>query len=229
MRSRWTAPAALLLAAGAALFPAPAHALRVVTWNLFQYPDYSLAGRQPYFRTVMRNIDADVLIVQELLSQAGRDSFLLNVLNVAEPGEWTGTDFWNLQASPSPEGGAIFWKPSRVNVSFVSTFPTSGPRDVLFGRVTPVGYTALSATFRVYSVHLKAGGPATSDSTTSSGSTTSSQVCVTSVRVATVSRSASNSWRTARATCSRDSGRASPAASSFALAHAATMPPTPRL
>src|SRR5207247_1640887 len=46
------------------------------------------------------------------------------------------------------------------------TFSDGGPRLVLLTRVTPVGYTNLKATFRVYSIHLKAGGPATSDSTT---------------------------------------------------------------
>ena len=155
---------ALLLAA-AMVSAAPAHALRIVTWNLFQYPDYSLAGRQPNFRTVMSNIGADVLIAQELLSQAGRDSFLTNVLNVVEPGEWTATGFFSLQPTPI-EGGAIFWKPAKVAVTFASLFATAGPRDVLFARVTPVGYVNLKGTFRIYSLHLKAGGPATADSST---------------------------------------------------------------
>jgi hypothetical protein len=38
---------AAVLGAALALAP-PAHALRVVTWNMFAYPDYNLAGRQPY-------------------------------------------------------------------------------------------------------------------------------------------------------------------------------------
>lgn len=153
--------------AAAALFATtPAHALRVVTWNLLQYPDYNLAGRQPSFRTVMANINADVLIAQELLSQAGVDSFQTNVLNVVEPGQWANSGFFTLQTSPTPEGGAIFYKTAKVAISFTNTITTSGPRKVLFTRVTPVGYTALSGTFRIYSVHFKAGGPATSDSTT---------------------------------------------------------------
>ncbi|HEY2955667.1 MAG TPA: choice-of-anchor D domain-containing protein [Candidatus Eisenbacteria bacterium] len=154
---------ALALLSGSA---GPAHALRVVTWNLFAYPDYNLAARQPYFRTVMGAIGADVVVVQELLSDAGRDSFLTNVLNVVEPGQWASSAFYTLQSFPSVEGGAIFYKPAKVGISFTSTFATAGPRDVLFTRVTPVGYTALSGSFRVYSMHLKAGGPATADSTT---------------------------------------------------------------
>ena len=152
------AVALVALASQLVLGIAPAHALRVVTWNLLQYPDYNLAGRQPSFRTVMANINADVLIAQELLSQAGVDSFQNNVLNVVEPGQWTNSGYASLQTSPVPEGGSIFWKPAKVSVSFVSQLVTGGPRNVLFGRVTPVGYTALSGTFRVYSVHFKADG-----------------------------------------------------------------------
>jgi endonuclease/exonuclease/phosphatase family metal-dependent hydrolase len=156
---------AAVLGAALALAP-PAHALRVVTWNMFAYPDYNLAARQPYFRTVMANIAADVLIVQELNSDAGRDSFLTNVLNVVEPGQWASSAFFALQTVPTSEGGAIFYKPAKVGISLTSQFATSGPRDVLLTRVTPVGYANINGTFRVYSIHLKAGGPATADSTT---------------------------------------------------------------
>jgi len=166
IHARRAGPGAALLCAALALCPPPAHALRVVTWNLFAYPDYNLAARQPHFRTVMADLAADVLVVQELNSDAGRDSFLTNVLNVVEPGQWASSAFFTLQASPSVEGGAIFYKPAKVGISFTSQFATSGPRDVLLTRVTPVGYTNINATFRVYSMHLKAGGPATADSTT---------------------------------------------------------------
>ena len=163
---RRTAPlivlAAGLLALGSAT---PAHALRIVTWNLLAYPN-NLPQRQPSFRTVMANINADVLFAQELLSQAGVDSFQTNVLNVVEPGQWANSGFFTLQTSPSVEGGAIFYKPAKVGISFTNTVVTGGPRNVLFTRVTPVGYTALPGTFRIYSVHFKAGGPSTADSTT---------------------------------------------------------------
>ena len=165
-RARLAPALAALLCAGLWAAPRPAHALRVVTWNLFAYPEYNLATRQPYFRTVMANIGADVLIVQELNSDAGRDSFLTNVLNVVEPGQWAASAFFALQSTPGVEGGAVFYKPAKVGISFTSQFATSGPRDVLLTRVTPVGYTNINGTFRVYSMHLKAGGPATVDSTT---------------------------------------------------------------
>jgi len=150
---------ALLALATAAV---PAHALRVVTWNLLQYPAVSLSTRQPHFRTVMAAINADVVIAQELNTAAGRDSFLNNVLNVVQPGEWAATSWLSLSFN---EGGAVFYKPAKVTVTGLSAIATGGPRQVLVCLLKPVGYTATAASTRLYSVHFKAGGPATADST----------------------------------------------------------------
>jgi hypothetical protein len=140
----------------------PAQALRFVEWNLWEYPNGGIATRQAHFRTVIASINADLIIAQELNSAAGRDSFLTNVLNVAQPGEWAATSWISLSFD---EGGAVFYKPARVTVTGLSSFATSGPRDVLQCLVKPVGYAATSAASRVYSIHFKAGGPATPDST----------------------------------------------------------------
>jgi endonuclease/exonuclease/phosphatase family metal-dependent hydrolase len=143
-------------------FAPPAHALRVVTWNLLQYPGLALSTRQPHFRTVMAAINADVLIAQELNSAAGRDSFLTNVLDVVQPGEWAATSWLSLSFN---EGGAVFYKPAKVTVTGLSAIATGGPRTVLQCLLKPVGYTATAASTRLYSVHFKAGGPGTADST----------------------------------------------------------------
>jgi endonuclease/exonuclease/phosphatase family metal-dependent hydrolase len=162
---RWnfSRPAVFALLALACLAP-PAHALRVVTWNITQYPGLALSTRQPHFRTVMAAMNADVVIAQELNSAAGRDSFLTNVLNVVQPGEWSATSWFQLASNS--EGGALFYKTAKVTVVGAASFSTGGPRDVLVCLVKPVGYTSNAAATRVYSVHLKAGGPATVDSTT---------------------------------------------------------------
>jgi endonuclease/exonuclease/phosphatase family metal-dependent hydrolase len=161
---RWRIGGAAVVAAFALACAAPpAHALRVVTYNLHEYPS-DLAIRQPALRTVMANIDADILIAQELNSEAGRDSFLMNVLNVVQPGQWASSAWIILQASPV-EGGAVFYKPAKVSLGVLVGVPTFGPRDVLLTLMTPVGYAAASARFRLYSIHFKAGGPSTADST----------------------------------------------------------------
>jgi endonuclease/exonuclease/phosphatase family metal-dependent hydrolase len=161
---RWRIGGSLILVAIAAACAAPpAHALRVATWNVARYQ--GSAALQPAMRTVVTGMNPDVIILQELNSSAGRDEFLNNVLNNVQPGEWAATSWISLQPSPI-EGGAVFWKPAKVSVSSPTAIGTAGPRDVLQVLVTPVGYVASSAKFRLYSIHLKAGGPGTADSTT---------------------------------------------------------------
>lgn len=146
--------------AAMAVVPRPAAAIRVVTWNLWSYPSSAFSVRQPNLRAVMPLLDPDVLITQEMNTQAGADSFLANVLGVYEPGEWTGT--W--RSVGAGEGMGYFWKPAVVSVDGVAAIAnTYGPRSFGIGRVTPVGYASKSAKFLLYSVHLKAGS---SDSTT---------------------------------------------------------------
>jgi len=150
------------LAAAAVLpaLPRDAAAIRVVTWNLWQYPASALAARQPNFRAVMPLLAPDVLITQEMNSQAGADSFLTNVLDVVQPGEWTGT--WRNVGFG--EGMGFFWRSAVVNIDNVSAIANSGgPRAFVVGRVTPLGYASNNAKFLLYSVHLKA---STADSST---------------------------------------------------------------
>lgn len=160
-RTRFTRIAAL--AAMLALSAAPAHALKVVTWNMLQYPQTNLAARQPAFRTILAALDPDVLITQEMDTADSRDSLLNNVLNVVEPGQWTGA--W---IQLGGEGGAFFWKPAKVSIPTLVTIATGGPRPVMVGVVKPVGYASNKSWFRLYSIHLKAGTatPATTDSMT---------------------------------------------------------------
>ena len=154
--------ALVVLAALAGLAPEAA-AIKLVTWNITNYPVLDLPGRQPDYRTVMAAIDPDVVILQELNSSTGRDSFLTNVLNVVQPGQWANGGF--IQSTES----AILYKPSKVSiVGPIVGLGTAGPRDVLIARVRPVGYVSNTASFLIYSVHLKAGNPMFSpgDSTT---------------------------------------------------------------
>lgn len=144
-----------------ASFAGPADAFRVVTWNLLQYPTSNLAGRQPHFRTVMAAMDCDVMVVQELLSPAGADSFLTNVLQVALPARR-----WKHVGHFASAEGTIYYDSLTTTITNVSTIATSGPRDVLFGVIRPRGYNTNAAWFRAFSVHFKAGGPGTADSTT---------------------------------------------------------------
>jgi len=152
--SRASARALAVLAALAwlAVGAAPALALKVVTWNVINYPPADLASRQPNLRTAIAALDPDVIMLQELMSAAGRDSFLTNVLNVVQPGQWSATSYFGTCES------AVFYKPAKVTLTFSGTaIPTAGPRDVLGVRLRLAGYASKYAEFRLYSVHFKAG------------------------------------------------------------------------
>ncbi len=157
-------PKLLLLACAAALLAAaPAQALRVVTWNLTEYddnyPTTNITPRQADFRTVIAGLQPDVLIAQEVMTGTARDSFLTNVLNLVQPGQWSSSYIATTQS-------AVFWRTAAASVTTVTSFTDGGPRDVLQCWVHPAGYTDKMGTFRLYSIHLKAGGPGTADSTT---------------------------------------------------------------
>src|SRR5262252_5938446 len=123
---------ATCLAAFSLLPAAPAHALKVATWNLLDYDDSlnptSVTPRQPYYRTVMAAMDPDVIIVQELMTPSAADSFLNNVLNVVEPGQWTRGPF--IQSTPATKSCA-YWKPAKVNVTNSVSVSVGGTRNVL--------------------------------------------------------------------------------------------------
>src|SRR5499427_7660259 len=76
---------------GAALLAAaPAHALRVATWNLLAYDDAAVPNRRPYMIQVVPGLNPDVMIVQELLTSTAADSFA-NLLKATMPGRvWKG-------------------------------------------------------------------------------------------------------------------------------------------
>ncbi len=159
---RWLARAfrALVPTVLAVLIVAPAaQALRVVNYNITNYPGLNLAGRQPHFRTILSGLGADIVVVQEIQSQAGVDSFRTNVLNVVEPGQWASAPF--IDGNDTDNG--LFYKPSKVQfLGQWAWYPPEPPgvtpnlRLVNCYRLKPVGYAAGSAELRIYSQHLKA-------------------------------------------------------------------------
>ena len=152
-----------------ALAASPAYALKIVTWNLLNYTDQNatapintITPRQDYFRTVLQNLSPDLMVVQEMKDASSADSFLFNVLRVVEPARnWSGGGSHFISTAES----AVFFDPQKVAISNLTSVSDGGPRTVLVCLVKPVGYLASSASFRLYSMHLKATSVA-SDSAT---------------------------------------------------------------
>jgi len=119
---------------------------RVVTYNLLNYDSGS--GREGYFQTVMGAVEADVVVAQEMGSQAGVNSFLNGVLNVSGNGYAAGI----FLDGPDTDN-AIFYKLALFD--FVSNTPIATTlRDINAFKLV---HLASGDTLIVYSVHLKAG------------------------------------------------------------------------
>ena len=142
----------VLVAAFVTLLPQQAAAVRVVTYNILNFPGTTGTAREDDFRIVIQGLDADVLVVQEILSQTGVNQFLNNVLNYGAPGTYAAGPFTN---GPDTDN-ALFYRVSTIE--FVSTQQISTAlRDISEYVIRPVGYSSADAELRVYSQHLKAG------------------------------------------------------------------------
>ena len=76
----WRAITVLLLVLFCRLSSPAADTLRIATYNLLNYPGLDGPQRDPYFRVILSAMNPDVIVVQEMQSQAGVDEFLNNVL-----------------------------------------------------------------------------------------------------------------------------------------------------
>lgn len=121
--------------------------LRIATYNLLKYPN-DAAGRNPWFRTVLRTLNPDVLVVQEMTSSSGVTQFRDDVLNAGQPGAYTAVPF---NDGPDTDN-AMFYRTSAltfIGAAYIST----ALRNIAEYRFRPSGS---SDTIRLYSVHLKA-------------------------------------------------------------------------
>lgn len=149
----------LLLTALLAALPPPADALRVVTYNVLNFPGTTGTARLDDFAVVLDAIDPDVVIVQEMLSSAGMTQFLNGAMNASTPGEYAAGPFVD---GPDTDN-ALFYK--IATVQYVSHQEISTTlRNISEYVLKPVGYSSADAQFRMYSAHLKAG--ATTDDQT---------------------------------------------------------------
>jgi len=150
--SRWRS--ALSAALALVALAAPAHALRLIDWNVLNYPGTSGPTRDPSYRVVLSLVSPDILITEEQTSAAGISEYL-GSLNTMEPGQWASAAF--VDGNDTDTG--LFYKPGKVQFLGQWAFypnPASLLRYVHVYRLKPVGYVSDAAEFRIYAVHLKA-------------------------------------------------------------------------
>ncbi len=131
--------------------------LKIMTYNLLNYPGTDTAVRNPYFRTIMSAVNPDILVVCEITSQSGVNSFLTNVMNAGSVQYSAGTFINGFDTD-----NAIFYKSSKI--SFISNTPIlTEVRNISEFKIADKFY---HDTLRIYGVHLKANA---SDSSVRSG------------------------------------------------------------
>lgn len=128
--------------------------IKIISYNLLHYPvtgsgtiTADTAFRNPYFRTITSSLDADILVVEEMNSQAGMNGFLSNVMNATSATYAAGTFINGFDTD-----NGIFYKTSKF--SFVANKPiTTDLRDINEFKLV---HLLTGDTIRIYAVHLKA-------------------------------------------------------------------------
>lgn len=123
--------------------------LKVMSWNLLNYNTTTAQARNQYYRTVLRHVSPDVLVVQEMTTAAAVDSFYAKVINLVFPGQFSKGTFI---PDPRDTGNEIYYRNTKV--SFIANTPIhTALRDISEFKLYVPNATD---TLRVYSVHLKA-------------------------------------------------------------------------
>ncbi len=122
--------------------------LRLMNHNLLNYPGSTGTARAPHFQTLLVEAVPDLLVVQEMLGQAGVNQFLAQVLEPLEPGLWTAAPFHD----GTDTDRALFLRGAGAEV-IASGWLDTDLRDIDWWdlRLADAGDT-----LRIYSLHLKA-------------------------------------------------------------------------
>lgn len=122
--------------------------MKIMTYNLLNYPGSDTSIRNPYFRTVINAINPDVLVVSEITSQTGVNNFLNKVMNSQSVTYSAGTFINGFDTD-----NALFYKTAKFN--FISNTPVRTElRDINEFMLADKFY---KDTLRIYAVHLRAG------------------------------------------------------------------------
>jgi endonuclease/exonuclease/phosphatase family metal-dependent hydrolase len=127
-------------------------AVKIVSWNILNFPGSTGASREDDFRKAITQLNPDILVVQEMLSHYGVNQFLNNVMNYSSSGIYEAAPFFD---GPDTDN-ALFYKKSSVNLLSWRQIPTS-LRDISEYILLVISGPAKGTIFRIYSLHLKSG------------------------------------------------------------------------
>jgi endonuclease/exonuclease/phosphatase family metal-dependent hydrolase len=129
--------------------------IRIVSWNILDYPDINEEPREEYFRSLLKILNPDILVVQEMASAAGVSQFLNEVLNPKKPKLYKAASFFD---GPDTDN-ALFYKKAMFRVVSRQQIPTSF-RDITEYKIKIKKGAAKGMKFKIYSVHFSEGAGA---------------------------------------------------------------------
>ncbi len=137
------------------LLSLPSEAVKLVTWNLLNFPGSTGAAREDDFRLVINKIAPDILVAQEMIDLTGCNQFLIQVMNFTIPGKYAAAPFYD----SSDTDNALFYR--RATITYLGKTQIKTPlRDITEYVLKVKSGPGTGTTFRVYSIHLKAGSEA---------------------------------------------------------------------
>lgn len=145
---------ALTLSLGLLLIMAtgPAHAVRVVTYNILNYN----GGRISELMAIFNALDADIIVAQEIVDFSAAVTILSSVLNA--PGGPGGYALATFTEESFLTNNALYYRSAVFTFSPSDHLDVStSPRDTDRWRLTLAGYIGPVAQVYVYGMHLKAG------------------------------------------------------------------------
>ncbi len=122
--------------------------LTIATYNILNYPGSDAAIRNPYFRPVIHSMKPDVLIVQEMQSQAGVTTFLNEVMNKYQSGLYSTVVF---NDGPDTDN-SFYYRSDKV------TFIGAQYINTALRRIAEYTFQHKNSgeVIKIYSLHLKA-------------------------------------------------------------------------
>jgi endonuclease/exonuclease/phosphatase family metal-dependent hydrolase len=145
-----------LVALATALSAQPAAAFRFMNYNLLNFSGVSGAARLDYHRAIVRGIQPDLIVTQEMIDEAGMILYRDQVLNFREPGQWSSGPFVN---GPDTDN-SLFYRTAMFDLIDAVEVPTA-LRNASRYHLKLDGYDGPGSDFYVYSFHLKASSGST--------------------------------------------------------------------
>lgn len=127
--------------------------LKILSWNLLGYKS-SPHPREQYYRKVIKAVNPDIIVVNEIDGQTAVTGFLNNCANYYTPGLYNAGSYLN----GFDTDNAIYYKSSKV--AFILNYAISTPqgRDISLFVLRNISQ---NVQFNLFGCHLKAGNTAT--------------------------------------------------------------------